>query len=205
MTSSPCFIVTTRPLSDSLSFGISQTHSHLKPTLAESTQCFWFRRPFPTRTVLTFQQQRCLVYLIFGRTKGSFSGLLPGNSSSAVKHDRHFCGWLTSSAVALCVSSVLEVHHPQSSQPPAMDSGTPPNNHWKLGAPGSKSLKETAFTAMLSRWKGEKGRPERQNSFRILSLLVHNARYVLGVTSQHLIYGQIGEMGCCGSQWLGFN
>ena len=116
MTSSPCFIVTTRPLSDSLSFGISQTHSHLKPTLAESTQCFWFRRPFPTRTVLTFQQQRCLVYLIFGRTKGSFSGLLPGNSSSAVKHDRHFCGWLTSSAVALCVSSVLEVHHPANPQ-----------------------------------------------------------------------------------------
>ena len=137
MTSSPC-LVTTRPLSDSLSFGISQTHSHLKPTLAESTQCFWFRRLFPTRTVLTFQQQRCLVYLIFGRTKGSFSGLLPGNSSSAVKHDRHFCGWLTSSAVALCVSSVLEVHHPPSSQPPAMDSETPPNNPLEAGRPRFK-------------------------------------------------------------------
>ena len=145
--------------------------------------------------MLTFQQQRCLVHLIFGRTKGSFSGLLPGNSSSAVKHDRHFCGWLTSSAVALCVSSVLEVHHP--ANPQQWNLKPHPTTHWKLGAPGSKSLKETAFTAMLSRWKGEKGRPERQNSFRILSLLVHNARYVLGVTSQHLIYGQIGEMGCC--------
>ena len=152
--------------------------------------------------MLTFQQQRCLVYLIFGRTKGSFSGLLPGNSSSAVKHDRHFCGWLTSSAVALCVSSVLEVHHPANPQQWILRPH--PTTHWKLGAPGSKSLKETAFTAMLSRWKGEKGRPERQNSFRILSLLVHNARYVLGVTSQHLIYGQKGEMGCCRSQCSGW-
>ena len=33
---------------------------------------------------------------------------------------------------------------------------------------------------------------------------MHNARYVLGVTSQHLIYGQIGEMGCCGSQCSGW-
>ena len=170
--------------------------------MVESTQCLWFRRLFPTRTMLTFQQQRCLVYLIFGRTKGSFSGLLPGNSNNAVKHDRHFCGWLTSSAVALCVSSVLEVHHPANPQQWILRPH--PTTHWKLGAPGSKSLKETAFTAMLSRWKGEKGRPERQNSFRILSLLVHNARYVLGVTSQHLIYGQIGEMGCCGSQCSGW-
>ena len=173
--------------------------------MAESTQCLWFRRLFPTRTVLTFQQQRCLVYLIFGRTKGSFSGLLPGNSnsSSAVKHDRHFCGWLTSSAVALCVSSVLEVHHPANPQQWILEPH--PTTHWKLGAPGSKSLKETAFTAMLSRWKGEKGRPERQNSFRILSLLVHNARYVLGVTSQHLIYGQIGEIVCSRSQCSGWS
>ena len=33
---------------------------------------------------------------------------------------------------------------------------------------------------------------------------MHNARYVLGVTSQHLIYGQKGEMGCCRSQCSGW-
>ena len=55
-----------------------------------------------------------------------------------------------------------------------------PTTHWKLDAPaGRKSLKETAFTGRLPRWKGEKGRPQRQNSFRIWCpfepLLGHNA------------------------------
>ena len=176
---------------------LSAFRQHIKPTLVEGTQCFWF--PHKNRDI---SAAKVSSLSNLWADKGIIFRAFTGQQQQR-RETWPSLLWLTN-ILCSCTLCLFCPWSPPSSQPPAMDSETPPNTHWKLGAPGSKSLKETAFTAMLSRWKGEKGRPERQNSFRILSLLVHNARYVLGVTSQHLIYGQIEEMGCCGSQCSGW-
>ena len=66
----------------------------------------------------THPQKLCWHFSGVQRQRDHFQGFYP----SRVKHDRHFCGWLTSSAVALYALSVLGTH------PTPLDSGTPPNN-----------------------------------------------------------------------------
>ena len=119
--------------------------------------------------LLNYKTGLCWHFSGLWRQRDHFQGFY----QSGVKHDRHFCGWLTSSPVALYALSVLGTHptQPQWILEPHPTANNPigsltPQVHFEIkqvegeikcleagrvAALAPKSLKETAFTALLPR------------------------------------------------------